>query len=162
MLNQWLGRFKLADCGGNRITFGLLLDPLTIESSKLRSIFLGLLGQKLSLHCNQICARAFGRLKYRLRIGFVAERRPQSRNVQLRSNKIASDVLLFGCGHCRIELNQNVTRLDALAIAHVDGAHDAGLEWLYQLDPTARDDLAGGGRDDIDMPESRPDQGKTE
>ena len=44
----------------------------------------------------------------------------------------------------------------------VDGAYNAGLKRLYQLDATARHDLSGCRRDDIDMSESRPDECQAE
>ena len=58
--------------------------------------------------------------------------------------------------HGRIEFDEDVARLDALAIADVNGAHDAGLERLYQLDTAAGDDFAGRRGDDIDMTDSLP------
>ena len=97
-----------------------------------------------------------------MRIVTVAQRRAQSCNIQLRGDEIASDMLLLRRRHRRIELDQHVTRLDALPVANVNGAYDAGLEGLYQLDAAARDDLAGRGRDDIDMPEGCPDQRQAE
>ena len=57
--------------------------------------------------------------------------------------------------HCR-----SAPRAIALAIANVNGAHDAGLEGLYQLDAAVGDELGGG--DDIDMPETCPDQRQAE
>ena len=107
-------------------------------------------------------ARARRRLKLALRIVAVAQRRAQSCDVQLRGNEIASDMLLLRRRHGRIELDQDVTRLNALPIMNVNGAHDAGLERLYQLDAAAGDDFAGGGRDNIDMPEACPDQRQAE
>jgi hypothetical protein len=44
----------------------------------------------------------------------------------------------------------------------MNGANDAGLEGLYQLDAAVGDDLAGRGGDDIDMPEACPDQRQAE
>ena len=67
-------------------------------------------------------------------------------------------MLLLRRRHGGIEFDQHVTRLDALAVANVNGAYDAGLEGLYQLDAAARDDFAGRRRDNIDMPEGCPDQ----
>ena len=106
------------------------------------------------------CARR--RLKCVFRIVTVAQRCAQSRNVQLRGNEIASDMLLLRLRHGRIEFDQHVTRLDALAIADMNGAHDAGFEGLYQLNAAARDDFSGCRRHDIDMPKRCPDQRQAE
>ena len=41
--------------------------------------------------------------------------------------------------HGRVELDQDVARPDALAVADMDGAHDAGLERLDRLGAAARE-----------------------
>ena len=85
---------ELFNRGRNRIAFGLLLRALAIERSELGPKFFGLLGQELPLHGDEVWARARGRLKGRFRIVAVAQRRAQSRDVQLRGNQIAFDMLL--------------------------------------------------------------------
>ena len=57
---------------------------------------------------------------------------------------------------------RSAPRAIALAIANVNGADDAGLEGLYQLDAAVGDDFAGRRGDDIDMPETCPDQRQAE
>ena len=72
------------------------------------------------------------------------------------------DVLLLGRLHGGIELDENLAGLDALPVLNVDGAHNAGLERLDDLDAAAGNDLAGRRGDDIDMAEARPEQGQAE
>ena len=64
--------------------------------------------------------------------------------------------------HRRIELDQHVAGLDALPIADMDGANNAGLERLDHFGPAARNDLAGCGGNDVDLPEARPGQRQAE
>ena len=64
--------------------------------------------------------------------------------------------------HGGIELDEDVAGLDALPVVDLDGAHDAGLERLDQLDAAVGHDFAGRGGDDVDVPETRPDQAKAE
>ena len=78
------------------------------------------LSQELPLHGDEIRARTRRRLKRSFRIVAVAQRRAQSRNVQLRGDKVALDMLLLRLRHGRIELDQHITRFDALAIANVE------------------------------------------
>ena len=66
------------------------------------------------------------------------------------------------CVHRRIELDQHVAGLDALPIADMDRANNAGLERLNHLGPAARDDLAGCGGNDVDLPEACPGQRQAE
>ena len=58
----------------------------------------------------------------------------------------------FCPAHCRIELNENVTGLDALSILNVDRAHHSGLERLYNLGTAAWDNLARRCGNDIGCP----------
>ena len=62
-------------------------------------------------------------------------------NVQLRGDEVAFDMLPIRNRHRRIEFDQSLTRLNALAIANINGAYNASLEGLYQFDATARNDL---------------------
>ena len=64
----------------------------------------------------------------------------------------------LGVVHGRIELDQNVAGLDALPVTHVDRSHDTSLERLDHLGAAARNDLALGGRDDVDASERGPGQ----
>ena len=91
-----------------------------------------------------------------IRIVAVAQLRAQSGNVQLRCNEVASYVLRFRRCHGGIEFDQDVARLHALAVMHVNYANDPGLKRLYQLDAAARDDLPGRECNNIDLPEGRP------
>ena len=98
--------------------------------------------QKLPLHGDEVGACAGRRLKRAFRIVAVAQCRAQSCNVQLRGDEVALDMLLLGSRHGGIEFDQHVARFDALAVANVNGAYDAGFERLDQLDAAAGHDLA--------------------
>ena len=161
-LNEWFVGLELADGGRDSTAFGLLLRALAIERGELGPVFLGLLGQELPLHGDEGWTRPRRRMKLAFGISALAQRGAQSRDVQLRRNEIIPDVLLLRRRHGGIEFNEDVARLDALPIVDVNGAHDAGLERLYQLDTAAGHDFAGCGRDDIDMPEACPDQRQAE
>ena len=88
--NDWFVGFELADRGRDGIAFGLLLRPLAIERGELGPIFFGLLGQELPLHGDEVWTRARRRMKHAFGISALAQRRAQSRDVQLRGNEIAS------------------------------------------------------------------------
>jgi hypothetical protein len=68
----------------------------------------------------------------------------------------------FGFVEAGVEFDENVAGPHALAVMHVNGADDPGLERLQDLAAAARHDLAGRGSDDVDRPEPGPDQGETE
>src|SRR2546430_7650746 len=63
--------------------------------------------------------------------------------------------------HRWIEFDEHVASPDALAVAHVDRANDAGLKWLDYLCAAAWNDLARRSRDNVDAAE-RPGQRQTE
>src|SRR5216683_1203544 len=71
-------------------------------------------------------------------------------------------MLALGRVHRRIELDQHLARLHRVAVMHMDRADDADLEGLDDLGPPARDDLARGGRDNVDGAEAGPGQGQHE
>ena len=71
-------------------------------------------------------------------------------------------MLLLCSRHSWIELDQHVARLDALAILGMNGAYDAGLKGLNELNSAARHYFAGSGSDNVDMPENCPDQPQDE
>src|SRR6201999_1834651 len=64
----------------------------------------------------------------------------------------------FGVDRCRIKLDQDVARFDALAVTDLNCVHDSSLERLNCLRAAARNDLAGSERHDIHGADTRPDQ----
>src|ERR1035437_6213601 len=68
----------------------------------------------------------------------------------------------IGTAHGRIELDEDVSGLHALAVLDMDGAYNAGLKRLDNLSPAARNDLARGHGDDIDRTQAGPGQSNTE
>ena len=61
----------------------------------------------------------------------------------------------FCVTHCRVELNDNVTGLDALSILNVNCSNHTGLERLNDLGSAAWDDLPRCCGDNIGRPERR-------
>ena len=95
-------------------------------------------------------------MKAAFRIAGIAERSVQPCDIQLRGDKVASYVFLFCCGHRRIKLDQDIAGFNALSVVHIDGPDDADLKRLYQLNPTAWDNLTVRIGDDVDMTDSSP------
>ena len=81
---------------------------------------------------------------------------------RVRRHQIALQVVRVGVSHCRIQLDQDVARLDRLPIANVDCAHHAGFERLDHLGAPGWHDLSRRGSDDIDSAEKRPRQREAE
>ena len=96
-----------------------------------------------SWRCISISGRR--RIGRRLEIGeriVLGQRGVQARRVELGRHQVALQMAEFGGVHGGIELDQHVARLDALAVAHMDRPHDAGLERLDDLGAAGGDDLA--------------------
>ena len=72
------------------------------------------------------------------------QRGPQAAGVELGCRQVACQPAELGGADRRIELDQDVAGAYTLAVAHVDGANDAGFQRLHQLGAPARDDLPPG------------------
>ncbi len=115
-----------------------------------------LVDQELTRRCNHRGIGIGRRMERGQRILAIRHRRLQARHIQTRPREVAAQVVALGIAHGRIELDENVAGLDALAILDMDGADDAGGERLHHLDAAAGHDLAGRRGDDIDLADTRP------
>lgn len=138
--------------------FGLLLRFLTCQRRELGPVLADLIGEELPLRRNQ---HGIGILWYDEISGYPFAARQcgaEARDVEPLGHEIVMQTIAL-CGvHRRIELDQQVARLDRLPVLHVNGAHHAGLERLDHLASPARHDLAGCGGHDVDRARSRPGQ----
>ena len=162
LLDDRAGGFELLDRGGGGVALGLFLRLLAVERRDLGAMLLDLLGEISLLHLHLGRAGPGRRIKFRLRIVGIAQAGPQPGNVEAGGHEVVLDVLFLGRAHRRVELDEDIAGLDALPIADLDGAYDAGLEWLDQLDAAVGHDLAGRRGDDVDVPETGPDQAQAE
>jgi hypothetical protein len=78
------------------------------------------------------------------------------RHVEAAQNQVLGNPLALRLGHRPVELDQDLPGRDAIAVAHVNGRDDAGLERLDGLGPAGRHDLALGGGDNVGMAEAGP------
>src|SRR6266545_4975692 len=108
------------------------------------------------MHLDQVGWRSVGRIELGEGIVLPRQRRTQPRDFKLRRHQIALQTPELGAAHSWIEFDKGVAGADALAVADMDGAHDAGLERLYGLGPAAWNDLARGDGHNIDRANARP------
>ena len=90
----------------------------------------------------------------------IGQHRGEPCDVEPRQEKVACDPIALCRIRRGIELHQHLACLDGLSVMDVDGADDPDLERLNHLGPLARNDLARGRGDDLDMPDGRPGHGE--
>jgi hypothetical protein len=149
-------RLEFSKHRGNGGAFRFALRLLSVEGGELGALLRGLIEEKLPMQRNQSGGRSRRRDESGQHIGGIAERRAQPRDVELYRDKIACQVVALRHARRRVELDQHIARLYALAILHMDRTDDADFERLDGLGATGRDDLAGGRGDYIDLAPDRP------
>jgi hypothetical protein len=149
-------RLELIDARRHGRELGLLLRLLAIERSELGALLVDLLDQQLPLHRDQRPVRLLRRVERLRRIGIVAQHRLEARNVELDGGEVAAEMVALGLVDGRVELDQDLSGGNGLAILDVDRANHSGLERLHDLGAPAGHDLSRRGRDDIDMAEAGP------
>src|ERR687888_338395 len=107
------------------------------------------------MHLDQVGWRSVGRIELGERIVLPGQCRTQARDFKLSRHQIALQSPELGAAHGWIELDKGVAGADTLAVADMDGAHDAGLERLYGLSAAGWNDLAGRDGDNIDCANAR-------
>ena len=86
-------------------------------------------------------------------IGIPAQGRLDPGDIELGADQIVLKMLQLGLIHGGVEFDQNVARLDALAVANMDGPDHAGLERLDDLGTAGGNDLSGRRGDDVQFAE---------
>jgi hypothetical protein len=113
-VHRYFGALVAFASSGGKL--GILLRFLPIESRQLGAVLLNLLRQELPLRGNQLCAGAFGRMKSCERVECIAEGRMKPCGIEFGGDEVTPQVLALCLVYGRIELDEDVTRLDALAI----------------------------------------------
>ena len=88
--------------------------------------------------------------------------RAQTGGAEAGGHEIDPKVVAVGYVDGGVEFDQGIARLDLLPVLDVDCANDTGLERLNDLGSATRDDLALGGRHNINPPEDRPGERQAE
>src|SRR5215469_13246578 len=94
----------------------------------------------------------------RERVVEVGERGLEASDIELRRYEVALQVRGLARSDGGVELDQRLAGLDGLPVDDPDRAHHTGLERLDDLAVAGRNDLAGGGRHDVDFAEGGPDR----
>ncbi len=155
LLQHWERGFELGFGSDNRLQLGLFLLPLAIENGKLGLVLGDRVDEEFALHRDQARRRARRRREAREGIGFV-QCRLQPRDIEAGRHEIAGQMPAFRLVDGRVELDEHLAGLHALAVMNMNGAHDAGLERLDQFGATAGDDLALRRGNDVDLAEIGP------
>ena len=148
-------------CRGGR-TLGLLLRQLAAQRGDLAAMLGGLRCQVLALGGDEQRACPVRRMEIGERIGTVGEGGAQPGDIELGGDEIALQVLALSPCDRRVELDQHIAGLHGVTVMHMDRADEADLEGLDDLRPSARDDLARRGGDDVDGADAGPGHGQHE
>src|SRR2546421_10153880 len=99
------------------------------------------------MHFHQFRGRILRRLEIIERVFLTSQCRTVPRDVELRGHEIALHMLELRPAHGRIELDENLTRFDALTVVHVNGTDYPGFERLDDFGTPTGNDLSLRGGD---------------
>ena len=153
---------ELGDRRCDRLPLCILLGELGPDLRELRGVFSRLACQELALHLDQLLAGACRRREVGNRVAVRCKCRAQTRNLEPGRHQIALHMIEFGDIDGRIQFDQHVPCPDRCAIPRMNRAYYARLGRLDDLGPAIHDDLSGCGRDNIDLAQRRPHQGRAE
>ena len=153
MLKDGKHGFEFVGRCGRGSELGFLLCFLVIEDLQLGMLLFELPDQELPLNGDLRGGGAWRRLEAAQGIGVPAQGRLDPGDIELGADQIVLRMLQLGFIHGGVEFDQNVSRLDALAVANMDGPDHAGLERLDDLGTAGGNDLSGRRGDDVQFAE---------
>src|SRR2546430_777749 len=134
-----------------------LLDQL-LRAVNPRQVLRRLIAEHSSLECDQLWIGAL----WRVEIGLPCKQRAKACRLHPGRLKLVREALLVRRRPGRIQLDQDFSLLDRLAVSDSDCPDDPALQRLDHLGVVAGDDLAWRDRDDVDPAQARPEDSAPE